>query len=89
MFIPMKSPLVFLKTKLYLRNRWFYVNNKRTTDKESKTLSCGELIEPVHLWLSSGCVVMAVVPWLGLGCVSAVTMHSYTAVIRINVEIKP
>lgn len=45
----------------------------------------GELIEPVHLWLSSGCVVTAVVPWLGLGCVSAVTMHSCTAVIRINV----
>lgn len=32
---------------------------------------------------------MAVVPWLGLGCVSAVMMHSCTAVIRINVEIKP
>lgn len=26
----------------------------------------------------------AVVPWLGLGCVSAVTMHSCTAVIRNN-----
>lgn len=31
----------------------------------------------------------AVVPWLGLGCVSAVTMHSCTVVIGINVEIKP
>lgn len=41
----------------------------------------------VSLWLSSGCVVTAVVPWwLGLGCVSAVTMHSCTAVIRINVK---
>lgn len=41
----------------------------------------------VSFWLSSGCVVTAVVPcWLGLGCVSAVTMHSCTAVMRINVK---
>lgn len=46
----------------------------------------------VSFWSSSGCVVTAVVPcWLGLGCVSAVTMHSCTAVMRINVKkkIKP
>lgn len=43
----------------------------------------------VSFWLSSGCVVTAVVPcWLGLGCVSAVTMHSCTAVMRINVKKK-
>lgn len=43
----------------------------------------------VSFWSSSGCVVTAVVPcWLGLGCVSAVTMHSCTAVMRINVKKK-
>lgn len=43
----------------------------------------------VSFWSSSGCVVTAVVPcWLDLGCVSAVTMHSCTAVMRINVKKK-
>ena len=64
-FIPMKSPIVFLcslKTKIYLRDRWFYVN--KNNDDNYRLENCGELIEPVHkfmveFWMCcDGCCAM-------------------------------